>query len=694
MKALKFGVLAALCLPSFLLGACGSDSGSTVGGGNGVFGGSGGMAGSSSGGTAGGVNGGSGGFLDGGSDVITALTIDPPSATLTSTNGSQPTQTFRIVATLQGGGTKDITDADLSLSPLSLGVIDPANGVFTANGIVGGAAVLTATLADNSSVSATANITVTLERTLYAGGAPMDSDTHFGTLVQDASRAAGLVYPLDQAVMPQNVYPADIQWLNGAQNDIFRVRLSKPHATVTAYVLHTGGGFNNDYLVDVAAWRSIAQTDPDDPAAFTIDRWDSAANEAIQAEAPVNVTFAKGALTGSVYYWDIQETRIKRIDDGTGTAVSFMPTPPASAGGGQNCIGCHSVSNSGRYMAGRLGPGNNIGGVFDLTADLTGNPPPSLWPINDGSLKWWDSSWSPDDTRLVVSFQADSTRDIKIYDPFSGTEVSVTGTLPHGLQPSWSPSGSKIAFVSEPDNWGGQLTSGNISLLDVTGPDTFGGVTQIHVGSSLSGQPEGGVADSYPTWTPDSARVVFAHGTGSRSDSPDGKVSALYIMNADGSNVLRLDKACGASLDNFQPNFSPFDEGGYYWVVFLSRRDYGNATAGTRGTQRQQLWVAAIKKDGTTDPSQVPYWLPGQDPQHKNIAAFYAPRACREDGDTCTVNGECCGGDCRPDMSGNLVCAPPPPEKCRKLNETCSTSADCCDERECVNNVCVDQIPK
>ncbi len=157
---------------------------------------------------------------------------------------------------------------------------------------------------------------------------------------------------------------------------------------------------------------------------------------------------------------------------------------------------------------------------------------------------------------------------------------------------------------------------------------------------------------------------------------------------------VRLDKACGSGTDNFQPNFSPFDEGGYFWVVFLSRRDYGNATAGTRGTQRQQLWVAAINKDGTADPSQVPYWLPGQDSQHKNIAAFYAPRACREDGDSCTVNSECCGGDCRPDMSGNLVCAPPPPEKCRKLNETCSTSADCCDERECVNNVCVDQIPK
>lgn len=666
-------------------------------GGNTNFGGSagdGGNAGAAgSAGNAGSVNGGSGGFLDGGGEVITALSIDPPTATLTSVDGSKPTQTFRVIATLQGGGTRDVSDADLTLAPLSVGEVNASTGLFTANGIVGGSAVLTATLPSDTSVSATAMLTVNLERTLLEGGAPADSATRFGTLIQDTARAAGLVYPLDGAVMPQNVYPADMQWLNGTDGDIFRVSVEKPHISVTAFV-QAGAGFTNNYLVNVDAWRSIAQTDPDSPAVFKVDRWIAGSNEAIESATPVSVTFAKAAITGSVYYWDIADTRIKRIDDGTGVSVSFMPTPPASSGGGQNCIGCHSVSNSGRYMAGRLGPGNNIGGVFDLTADLTGNPPPSEFPINDATLKWWDSSWNPEDTRLVVSFQADSTRELKIYDPFLGVEVPITGTLPGGLQPSWSPDGTKIAYVSEANSWGGQMTAGNISTVEVTGPDSFGAAAQVHVAANLAGQPEGGVADSYPTWTPDSRRILFAHGTGSRSDWPDGKVSALYIMNADGTDVIRLDKACGAGVDNFQPNFSPFDEGGYYWVVFLSRRDYGNSQAGTRGTQRQQLWVSAISKTGSGDPSEVGYWLPGQDPAHKNIAAFYAPRACRQDGEGCAVNSECCGGDCRPDGTGALVCAPPPPERCRALNETCSTSADCCDGRDCVNNVCVDEIPK
>ncbi|MCA9583613.1 MAG: hypothetical protein KC416_17560, partial [Myxococcales bacterium] len=85
--------------------------------------------------------------------------------------------------------------------------------------------------------------------------------------------------------------------------------------------------------------------------------------------------------------------------------------------------------------------------------------------------------------------------------------------------------------------------------------------------------------------------------------------------------------------------------------------------------------------------SSPPYWVSGQDATARNIAAFWAPRACRQDGDDCSVGAECCGGDCRPDGENNLVCSPPPPDRCRILNETCGTGADCC-EGVCTNNVC------
>ena len=129
------------------------------------------------------------------------------------------------------------------------------------------------------------------------------------------------------------------------------------------------------------------------------------------------------ALTGSVYYWDIQRGRIVRIDDGTATPDEFMPNPPAG-NDGNRCVGCHAVSNSGRYMAGRLGGGENIGAVFDLTVDLTGDPPPVEFPIGASSSRWWFSSWSPDDTRLVVSQNEGSSRNMGFLDPFTGAQIT------------------------------------------------------------------------------------------------------------------------------------------------------------------------------------------------------------------------------------------------------------------------------
>ena len=492
--------------------------------------------------------------------------------------------------------------------------------------------------------------------------------------------------------MPQNVYPADLQWTGGVADDIFKITLKKTHLTITQYLLHTGAEFKNHWLVDAESWRSLAQTDVDERARLRVERWDATTEEALAPAEEVKVKFAEAALTGSIYYWDIEDALIKRIDDGVGEAVTFMPTPPAGRGG-SNCVGCHSVSSSGRYMAGRLARGYSVGTIFDLTKDLTGDPAESLWDPIEKNLEWWDSTWNPDDTRLMISYQADN-RQLKVYDPFLGVEVEIEGSLPKGIQPAWDGSNELVAFVANPNSASTTLTDGDIGTIDVIGDDAFGEHRVIHVGSDLAESPEKGTTDSYPSWSPNSARIAFAHGTGARSDWPDQKLSALYIMGPDGENVVRLDRANGDELGNFQPNFSPFYEGGYYWLTFLSRRDYGNAEQGTSGTKRQQIWVTGIKAnlDPSQDPSQVSYWLPGQSTGAKNISAFWAPRACRQDGEECSVSSECCGGDCRENTEGALVCSPPPPERCRRLSETCSTSEDCC-EGVCNNSVCIVSAP-
>ncbi len=643
--------------------------------------------------TAGGVSG-TGGGNSGQLDAI-ALEIDPPMAVITTTPGNPMTQTFTAKMKLRDGSyvTSGVIPTWTIMSR-QLGDINAVTGEFRATGNQGGTVTLEAAAVipgGSQTLVGSATVTVNLSRTVTGPGVPGSALTNFSTLLPfDLAQSANLVYPLDHALMPQNVFPADLQWLNGAAGDLFRITLKKPNAEVIAFLLHSGAGFTNDWLVDTAAWRGFAQTNPDVEGVITVDRWVAATGSAYRSNE-VRVKFAKAALAGSVYYWAVNEGRVYRIDDGTNMRTAFMPTPPPVPGSETaRCIGCHTVSPSGRYMAGRLGGGDNFGTVFDLTANLTSDPPPSLF----GTMqqKWWFSTWSPREDRLVVT-TGPSPTGFSLLNAMTGQVMPAMGAgLPNNnvTHPSWSPDGTAIACVSGVSDWGVDYVDGTISMIPVTGQDTFGSMVPVLQGTSptIPNRPAAHRAPTYPVWTPDSQRLVFALGVNGRSSR---QPAILYIMNRDGTDIRELVKANGGLQLSFEPRFSPFDSGGYYWLAFLSRRNYGNAQAGTLGANREQIWVTAIKKNPLPgeDPSEVGYWLPGQSAQSRNISAYWAARACRATGASCTVNSECCTNECRsPPAGGPSVCSPPPANMCRVTGQSCSQTSDCCTGNTCENNVC------
>jgi hypothetical protein len=262
-------------------------------------------------------NGNQGGGLDSGLDLETSepkspyasLRIEADDDDLVSLNGEAILLEVRVFGVTADGTETPLTDLDFAIDNLQLGTFDPETGIFTANGRVGGQGVITVSLPDFPDVLATFPIEVNLEFEELAEGLEATTPELFLEPIEEDARASILLYPLNNALMPQNVYPADLQWSGGIEGDIFKVTLEKPHIKITQYLLHTGTEFKNHWLVDNASWLSLVQTDLDDSASLKVERWEAASEEALAPAETVEIKFARAALTGSIYYWDIEAAR-------------------------------------------------------------------------------------------------------------------------------------------------------------------------------------------------------------------------------------------------------------------------------------------------------------------------------------------------------------------------------------------------
>lgn len=141
-------------------------------------------------------------------------------------------------------------------------------------------------------------------------------------------------------------------------------------------------------------------------------------------------------------------------------------------------------------------------------------------------LEYGYPSWSPDGTRIAF------VRDSNIY--VMGTDGTGTQELTHedpfvgGIAfPEWSPDSSTILFTSYRD--------GNFEVYSMDAD----GSNQTNLTNSTSD-------DENAVWSPDGAQIAFQ----SDRDDPNNDI---YVMNSDGSSVQRL--TTGGS--NFAPRWQP-----------------------------------------------------------------------------------------------------------------------------------------
>ena len=146
---------------------------------------------------------------------------------------------------------------------------------------------------------------------------------------------------------------------------------------------------------------------------------------------------------------------------------------------------------------------------------------------------------------------------------------------------------------------------------------------------------------------------------------------------------------------------NPVASGGYVWVVFTSRRLYGNVATSDPWlsdprsydddqAREHHLQEALGRGDRSrtppagTDPSHPAFYLPAQELLAGNARGFWVLDPCKPDGQSCESGDQCCNGFCEPDGDRAPSCARTRTRTrtARASRRSARTSADCCDTTE------------
>ena len=153
----------------------------------------------------------------------------------------------------------------------------------------------------------------------------------------------------------------------------------------------------------------------------------------------------------------------------------------------------------------------------------------------------WDASpsWSPNGTRIAFISDRDghvpkgrvwSNFEIYVMDADGGNQQNLTNDPHDDSSPSWSPDGKRIAFVSDRDR-----------LLDIHGFPTFEIYVMDADGENPQNLTNNRVEDWDPSWSPDGKRIVFiSYRDGHFIGDFELITSEIYVMDVDGGNQQRL----------------------------------------------------------------------------------------------------------------------------------------------------------
>ena len=567
-----------------------------------------------------------------------------------------------------------------------------------------------------------------------------------------------LLYPYDKTVWPRGMLAPLLQWESTLGDvDAIQIELATTTGSFSwkgtfgkpAILAQTGGKFVR-HPIPQDIWQAATNT-----ASGLNDQLTVKLTVALggQAYGPIAQTWtvAPARLSGIVYYNSYGTSLAKNyggaIGGGDGLfggavlSIRVGDTGPKLVAGGnpgvpddKSCRVCHSVSANGSRLVVSKGENYNALTAFDLS-------PSGATAQSYGTAGPWFPGVSPDGSLALAS-------DGQLWPlPNTGTSTPSTGlpAAPIGM-PAFSPDGKLVAF-----NLGsGGLLSNQLAVMSFdAATSTFS--NQVTVVDDTT-------APGWPAFFPDGKSVVFERESANGGDghsqallwtrgAAKGQIAwtsatdaahmavlnQLNGLDGNGNSYLpkvttpaaitckwnggatafvhQIDPDHGDDVNvNYEPTVNPVASGGYAWVVFTSRRMYGNVATIPpfcsdprwvdlyHNVTPKKLWVAAVDINGApgTDPSHPAFYLPAQELMAGNSRGFWTLDPCRADGQGCESGDQCCNGFCQPNgPNGDLVCSDKPPgSTCSMPQEKCTTAADCCDTSNlCVNGFCTVKGP-
>jgi hypothetical protein len=626
--------------------------------------------------------------------MVTGLAITPAQSTLVTMNGASGSQPYQVNAIYADGTSGPLgASPDWSCDQPAIGSIN-GSGVYTAVGSLGGTVTITAKY---GTLTATATLLVKISYVQNGASVP----TSVQTALQGATTpdpAVAWAYPYDQTVFPRGILESTLQWIGGNASDYYYIHVLAPTFELQTFTTAP----NQWWDFNTTAWKQFLDT-TSGPAEVRVTRWDGA-----QATQLVDQHWivANGSMLGTIYYAAYYQNqgaelgKVLRIRPGAVTFDDFLDA-------GDTCTSCHTVSANGGtlvYNSGYWPP------EVSVTYDLKGQSTLFSGLMNDqsdaGASEWALPGLSADGTTLLENF-APLRNTIGVetgaFNPATAAPIPSAGITKPLWMPVFSPDNLLLAYVD--------ASTSDLRAYDWDPVHLVASNDRLIVASAANpSSPQ----IQYPTISPDHQWIVYQRGTGLGSLGIPGDVYLASVANP--GTEVELDALDGTSYPfaagsrdqhlNYQPTFAPVAAGGYFWLLFHSRRTYGNKLVSGAyeepGVGTKQLWVSAFDQAPTAgaDPSHPAFYLGGQSPIALNTRGFWALNPCLQDGLSCQTGTDCCSGFCQgtpdagpeggaPAGDGGLVCGQS--SGCSADGNKCSTTADCCNALSgttCINSVC------